>query len=227
MKTQLSKCQYELRREGRRWRLTFQGQQSDFPHELGALYVAYLLLPPRGAVHVAALVSHTKQVLGPCVEPADLLAQWELRREVRASIRALWDRQHELERVFQGDREPEPVKAEALRDHSEIADYLRRTPWMSPRAVTRCARAVSLAIRGLFTSLAAAVNPEGKPDEVARAFALHLRRYLRLASACGASRKPAPRGCFIYTAPRRVWWSVKCGKSNREVYPLMKYFVKP
>ena len=42
--------QYALRRGLGFWELTFEGRQAIFKHELGALYVACLLLdPPRGA----------------------------------------------------------------------------------------------------------------------------------------------------------------------------------
>jgi hypothetical protein len=48
--------QYTLRRGLGFWQLTFQDQQAIFKHELGALYVACLLLdPPREPIHAVAL----------------------------------------------------------------------------------------------------------------------------------------------------------------------------
>src|ERR1035437_10044355 len=47
---------YALRRGLGFWELTFEGQQAIFKHELGALYVACLLLdPPREPIHAVAL----------------------------------------------------------------------------------------------------------------------------------------------------------------------------
>ena len=39
-------CRYALRRGVDYWALVFEGRETVFKHELGALYVAYLLLHP-------------------------------------------------------------------------------------------------------------------------------------------------------------------------------------
>ena len=53
---------YALHQEGRYWQLTFEGRQSTFKHELGALFVSYLLRePPRETIHGVALALNAKQ----------------------------------------------------------------------------------------------------------------------------------------------------------------------
>ena len=57
--------QYALHREAGLWQLTFAGRQARFKHELGALYVAYLLRsPPREPIHAAARPGSRPRVLG-------------------------------------------------------------------------------------------------------------------------------------------------------------------
>ena len=197
----------------------FQGRQGVFPHELGALYVACLLLgPPREPLQAVALALQAKKRLGGLAGPDELLQQRGLGLEAPATIRALWQRQSELERVLQDRREPEPVKAEALRELEQITDYLRQTPWMSRHGAERCACAVGVAIRHLYAHLARAVRADGKPDEVLRAFAEHLREHLLLPSGRGArngrTHAWTPPGWFIYVPPQRVAWEVQCLKSK-------------
>ena len=48
-------CQYALRRGVACWALVFEGREAIFKHELGALYVAHLLLnPPTEPLHAVA-----------------------------------------------------------------------------------------------------------------------------------------------------------------------------
>ena len=60
--SQPAKHPYALRRDGGCWQLTFEGRQSIFTHELGALYVAYLLgEPPREPIHGVALALKARE----------------------------------------------------------------------------------------------------------------------------------------------------------------------
>src|ERR1035437_2956910 len=79
-------------------------------------------------------------------------------------------------------------------------------------------------IRRLHVHLAAAVDAEGRPDVVLRAFALHLQEYLLAPSGRGGAhtRKQALfgfAGCFTYQPPRGVVWEVQsldCGGQSLE-----------
>jgi hypothetical protein len=126
--------QFALSRDGDRWHLTFAGGQSAFKHELGALYVACLLTErPRQAIHGVALALKAREKLGQAPSPAEALQQRGMGLEDASSVRALWRRQHEQERVLEDRLEIEPVKAEALRELEELTERLRQSPWLSRR----------------------------------------------------------------------------------------------
>jgi hypothetical protein len=206
-------CQYALRREANSWEVTFEGRPASFKHELGGLYVAFLLLhPPQEPIHGVALALHARQWLGQPASPAEALQQRVMGLEDAAKVRALWRRQRELERVLEDRLEIERVKAEALRELEEVTEFLRQSPWLSRHGAERCALAVNLAIKRLHARLAAAADATGKPDAVLRAFALHLHEYLLVPSGRGGaharrwavSKLP---GSFIYAPPPRVVWN--------------------
>ena len=123
---------YALHRGSDSWEATFEGRQSSFRHELGALYVAYLLSePPRKPIHAVALALKAREKLGQPPSPAEALKQREMGLEDASSIRALWHRQRELERVLADRLEIEPVKAEALGELEQLTERLRQSPWLS------------------------------------------------------------------------------------------------
>ena len=213
-------CQYALRREANSWEVTFEARQANFKHELGGLYVAYLLLhPPPEPIHGVALALHARQWLGQPASPAEALQQRVMGLEDAASVRALWRRQRELERVIEDRHEIERVQAEASRELEEITEHLRQSPWLSRHGAERCALAVNVAIKRLHARLAAAVDAAGKPDAVLRAFALHLHEYLLVPSGRGGayarrwavSKLP---GSFIYAPPPGVVWRGGDGSSQ-------------
>ena len=205
--------QYALRREADTWEVTLGGRPATFKHELGGLYVAYLLLhPSREPIHGVALALHAREKLGQSASPVEVLEQRLMGLEHAAAVRALWRHQRELERILRDRLEIEPVKAEAQRELEEITEHLRQSPWLSHRGAERCAQAVAVAIRRFHAHLAGAVDAEGKPDAVLRAFALHLHEYLLVPSGRGGAyaRTQAVSefaGCFIYQPPPGVVWS--------------------
>ena len=210
---------YTLRRTQGVWELTFKGRQAAFKHELGALYVAFLLTErPRQALHGVALALKAREKLGQPPSPAEAVQQREMGLEDASSVRALWRRQRELERVLEDRLEIEPVKAEALRELEEITERLRQSPWLSCHGAERSAHAVGEAIRRFHARLAAAVEADGKPDEVLRAFAQHLHDYVLVPSGRGGSggreHAEVPPGCFIYLPPPRVVWGNGQGVSS-------------
>ena len=100
-------CRYALRRGGQYWALVFEGRSATFKHELGALYVAYLLLhPPQEPIHGVALALHAREKLGQPANPDEALHERVMGLEDAASVRTLWRRQHELERPRQPDEHP-------------------------------------------------------------------------------------------------------------------------
>ena len=57
--------QYALCRKADAWEVTFKGQKATFKHELGALYVAYLLgQPPQEPIHGVALAFKAREMFG-------------------------------------------------------------------------------------------------------------------------------------------------------------------
>jgi hypothetical protein len=204
------------------WELTFEGQRAIFKHELGALYVACLLMePPREPIHAVALALKARDRSGQAAGPGQVVQQRSMGLEDAATVRALWRRQRALERVLEDDEEIEPVKAEALRELEEVTEFLRKNPWRSRGGAERCVRAVSAAIKRLHVRLAGAADAEGQPHPVLQAFARHLYEHLLLPSGRGggyARGWPAATypGCFTYEPPPGVVWSAECGLWNAE-----------
>jgi hypothetical protein len=63
-------CQYALCRGVAYWALVFQSQEAIFKHELGALYVAHLLLdPPSEPIHAVALALKARESAGRVADP--------------------------------------------------------------------------------------------------------------------------------------------------------------
>jgi hypothetical protein len=211
----LDECRYALCRGVRYWALVFEGQEAVFKHELGALYVAYLLRePPREPLHGVALALKAREKLGQPTGPAEVLEERVMGLEDAVAVRAMWRRQRVLERVLADRLEIETVKAEALGELEQVTEHLRQSPWLSRHGAERSARAVTAAIKRLHARLAAAVDAAGRPDEVLRAFALHLHEYLLVPSGRGSANARARAvfgsvGWFTYEPPRGVVWEVR------------------
>jgi len=206
------RCRYALRRELGFWQLTLEGRGAIFKHELGALYVACLLLdPPREPIHAAALALKARETSGQAAGPCEMVQQRSMGLEDAAAVRALWRKQRALERVLEDDDEIEPVKAEAGRELEEVTEFLRKSPWRARDGAERCVRAVTAAIKRLYAHLAGAVDVQGQPHPVLRGFARHLYHHLLVPSGRGggyARGWPAATypGCFTYEPPKGVVW---------------------
>ena len=205
-------CQYALRRGVACWALVFEGREAIFKHELGALYVAHLLLnPPTEPLHAVALALKARSRAVQPAGPGEVPQKRSLGLEDAARVRALWRRQRVLEGIVADEDEIEAVKTEALRELEEVTETLRTSPWLSRHGAERCANVVAVAIKRFHARLAGAVDAEGKPDEVLRGFALHLREYLLVPSGRGGAYAkeqavPGCAGCFIYQPPKGVVW---------------------
>ena len=204
--------QYALRRGLGFWELTYEGRQTVFKHELGALYVACLLLePPREPIHAVALALRAREMCGQAAGPCELVQQRSLGLDDAAEVRALWRRQRTLEQVLEDDDAIEAVKAEALRELEEVSEFLRKSPWRSRGGAERCVEAVGKAIRRLYGHLCAAMDGAGMAHPVLQAFGRHLHEYLLIPSGRGGGRggarlASAPGGCFTYEPPATVVW---------------------
>jgi hypothetical protein len=158
-----NECPYALRREADTWEVTFGGPQATFKHELGALYVAYLLRnPPREPMHGVALALKAREKLGQPAGPAEVSQQGVMGLEDAAAVRALWRHQRELERILHDRLEIEPVKAEAQGELEEITEHLRQRPWLSHYGAERCAQAVAVAIKRFHAHLARSGGRRGQ-----------------------------------------------------------------
>jgi len=203
--------QYALRRGLGFWELTFEGRHAIFKHELGALYVGCLLLdPPREPIHAVALALKVRDGAGQAA--AEPVQQRSLGLDDAAAARALWRKQHELQRVLEEGHAIEPVRAEALRELEEVTEFLRKSPWRARDGAERCVRAVTAAIKRLYTHLAGAVDARGQPHPVLGGFARHLYHHLLVPSGRGGGLGGARAGngcggCFTYEPPNGVVWS--------------------
>ena len=123
-RSHLAEYHYALRRGVGYWALVFEGREAIFKHELGALYVAYLLLhPPKEPLHAVALALKARDLAGKPAGPDEILEERSMGLEDAAAVRALWRRQRELERVLADRQEIEPVKAEALGELEEVTEF--------------------------------------------------------------------------------------------------------
>ena len=215
-----NECRYSLCRGADYWALAFAGRETVFKHELGALYVAYLLLnPPKEPLHAVTLALKARDRARQGAGPEERVEERSMGLDDAAAVRALWRHQRELERILDDRLEIEPVKAEAQRELEAVTEHLRKSPWLSRHGAERCARAVAVAIKRFYSHLAGAVDAEGKPDKVLQAFALHLREHLLVPSGqgCGRAGKwltSVPSGCFTYEPPLGVVWEVQSLKSK-------------
>ena len=188
------------------WHLTFEGRTAYFKHELGALYVAYLLLnPPREPLHAVALALKARENSSHPAAPDEAHEQQSMGLADASAVQALWRRQRQLEHVLADRHESEPVKAEALQELEEVTEFLRTSQWLSRHGAERCVHAVSTAITRFHARLTRSVEP------VLQDFALHLYAHLLLPSGRGGRAEhwvsEVPAGCFTYEPPKGVVWA--------------------
>jgi hypothetical protein len=208
---------YALGRGPNSWDLTFQDQHANFNHEPGALFVARLLLyPPPEPIHAVALALEARTLARRTLGADEVIRLRSLGLDEAETVRTLRRRERELEAVLDDKREIEPVKAEALRELEAITDFLRSHPWRSRDCAQKCIQAVSVAIQVLVAHLARAVDAEGNPEPVLRAFAWHLDDHLLLPSLRSRIQRGGPdaallAGWFTYAPPPGVVWIAGTG----------------
>jgi len=85
-----NECRYALCRGADYWALGFEGRETVFKHELGALYVAYLLLnPPKEPLHAVALALKARDRASQGAGPEDLVEERSLGLDDAVAVRSL------------------------------------------------------------------------------------------------------------------------------------------
>jgi hypothetical protein len=207
---------YALRRGFKVWQLIFDRKTALIQHEAGLVHVAWLLAHP-GAEPIHALdlagraaVEHPeeKRELATGLPVNAVVRQRSLTMENSSTTRAVWRKQRELEGILEDERESEQVKAEAQRELDELMFVRSKQLRQFADDSARTAHAVRRSIRRLYHRLARAVDAEGKPHRVFRAFAAHLQNHLLIPSRRWAGSRAAGDypGCLVYEPPRGVWW---------------------
>ncbi len=219
--------QYALRKGLGFWELTFNGQHAVFKHEQGAYYVAYLLLhPPEQPIHALDLATRVQALqrkragLPELIDPDTgralpldqdaTLQQRSLGLEAAETMRAVLRRQNLLEDLCEDEHTTEAVKREAERELIELYRYEENNTARTRDSAQRCVRAVRMAINRFYRHLAAALDAQGHPHPVLRAFAVHLEKYLLLPSLRFSVQgrlhaQSGLAGCFTYEPPGVVW----------------------
>jgi hypothetical protein len=220
---------YALRKSLGVWHLIFDGKQAYLRHERGLFYVAWLLYnPPEQPIHAIDLMAkipefYRKQLgLTSIADPvtgkaAPLLSgariqERSLALDDRQTMRALFHKEKELEAILDSDDESEPVKAEALRELEQIAEFQRQHGRGSRDSARRAAHAVRSAIVRFHEHLHGAVGQDGGPHPVLRCFAEHINKHILIPSARyaghgGPYARAGLAGCFTYERPGDVFWT--------------------
>ena len=220
---------YSLRKGLGVWRLTFDGREAALKHEKGILYVAYLLYhPPEQPIHALDLAARIPEIYrqqlglpqiadsltGKSATPSShaRIQERSLALDDAETMRALLRKERELEVILDDENESEPVKAEALRELEQIAEFQRQHGRKSQDSAQRAVRTVRMAITRLHEHLLAAIDTKGNPNSVLRSFAIHLEKHVLIPSArhscpAGTHARSHLAGCFTYEPPPGFAWA--------------------
>jgi hypothetical protein len=217
---------YALSREPGCWRLTFEGGQTTLEHEMGLLYVGYLLIHPRVPVTAAWLAGEFHTGLGRrnnltpipdavggfmlpddasiVEEPPVLVGDSQTLRELR--------REHaELVAVLEDARAPEAEKAEAQRDLDRNEQLQHQYLGRFQDTAQKAGHAVRKSIYRLLETLRTAPRGQTAPQPLCLRFADHLQEYLIAPSRRYTGRRARIAradlaGCLTYEPPPGVVW---------------------
>jgi hypothetical protein len=210
------------------WKLIFDGKEADLKHERGIFYVAYLLThPPEQPIHALDLLARIpemyrhqlglEQLTDPTtgrvtpVQSHARIQERSLSLDDAQTMRAILRKEKELEAILDSESESEPVKAEALRELEELAQfqkqYGRRTHDNSQRAVD----SVRKAIARFHQRLLHGADARAALNDVHGLFASHINQYLLIPSRrySGLARHRARTslaGCLTYERPPGITW---------------------
>ena len=110
-----NECRYALRRGVHYWALVFEGREAIFKHELGALYVAFLLLnPPKEPLHGVALALDSRTLCSQTPGAEEAIQLRSLGLDGAETVRAVRRRERELEAVVDDRRSWQRLPALSL-----------------------------------------------------------------------------------------------------------------
>jgi hypothetical protein len=210
---QESASRFSLRNTLGFWELTFDGQSAVLKQDQGLFYAAWLLTAmlaePVLALDLATLV-HDRAGEHPDFR-RDM--PWLSRARDEAEIgKVLRRKQHALEAILDSGDEPDPVKAEALRELDNIQELQEIYFGNIADTAETTGEMVAGYLRGLHASLATALDGHGNPHSVLRAFAHHLLICLLMPSNLASVQDRAAR--FVYRPPAEVMWEDWDGRTT-------------
>jgi hypothetical protein len=208
-----SPTRFSLRNTLGFWELTFDGQSAVLKQDQGLFYVAWLLgsvpTEPMLALDFAALVYDRFGEHPDFQQDMPWLSQ---SRDEAQIGKALLHKQQALEAILDSEHELDPVKQEALRELIKIHD-LQETYFVSiADTFQTTGDMVFDYLRQLHASLTTALDGQGDPQPVLRAFAHHLL-FCLLAPSHQAS-VPDRTARLIYRPPAGVAWERWDGRAN-------------
>lgn len=220
---------YRLRKTGKTWELTFEGNKATLKDDPGLKYVACLLLnPPPEPLYGLDLASRVAaregqrnaitEVVHPytgeivVVESHARIEQRNLGKEDMETMRWVLKKQNELEALLEDPDIIEPVRAEIQRELVALYDYEKLNTRKTLDSAQSTVRIVRQAIKRLHDRLASAVDSSGFPVPVLHDFAAHIQEFLigpssRYSSPAARWKKDKAAGCFTYEPPAGVVWS--------------------
>ena len=214
---------YSLRKGLGFWDLIFDGQHAILKHQQGLAYVAYLLLnPPAEPIHGLALALKIRAIRnGQPADSAEVIQERILALDDAEAARSLFLKQQELEEIVDDEDQIDPVKQEALRDLEDIYAFQKKNLSRTRSVAQKASDAVGKAIKRFHQRLAKAVDSDGNPHPVLRAFAVHIKQHILIPSGRGSGHGGSrpPHGCggfFTYQRPlRTAWGQIRPPKNRR------------
>jgi hypothetical protein len=193
---------FRLRKELGCWSLTFNGQTAILKHEIGLSYISYLMDHPNEPIHGLALALKIRAMRnGQPADSAELIQERALALDDAEAARRLFRKQLQLERLLDNEYLPEPDKREILSQLEAIYAYQRKNISRTSNVAQRASHSVGMAIKRLHARLAKAPNADGSPNQILRAFASHIRKYILTPSGRtgdhGGTRPPLGCGGFF------------------------------
>jgi hypothetical protein len=220
---------YALRKLDSTWGLTFDGNKAQIKDEPVMKYVAYLLLnPPAEPMFGVDLASKADALYGKrnalteithpytgeiIVVPSEArIQERHLGLDDAEAMRWALRKQNDLEALLEAPDLIEPVRAEIHRELIALYEYERLNSKQVFDAAQKTVLAIRRALKRLQKRLTRAVDSNGFPHPVLRAFAAHLQQHLiepsyRFKHAAARREKDDAAGCFTYQPPNGVAWN--------------------
>ncbi|HSU57004.1 MAG TPA: hypothetical protein VLT36_23375 [Candidatus Dormibacteraeota bacterium] len=208
---------FSLKKGDGYWTLRFEGREIVIKHARGIFYIAWLLEHPNERIHALdlmtkipeiyrqhlALTEITNPETGKTVtlESHARLQERSLSLDDAQAMRAVFRRQRELEAILDDPDQDEPVKAEALKELEELADFQKKHAQRHRsqaqlaadsvhKAIARLHKHLSTSGQSLLTEFAEQINKQIIMPS--RRYSGHNNQYARSGLA----------GCFTYEHPK-------------------------